>query len=177
MSVPSRPQPMPVPLPRDGWASWSACTSSRAPPTTSRRFFRSARLLPAERLQRRSELLQQAFVADDEQRLRGRVQHVVDVAAVRAQIDLPAVREQMHSPPAARRLVQPDSELGSERMKQQVELVDREAPSPQIGEYRQLEEIDRRVAALRVAARLGAPRRNCGRYQPARAPDLQLPPG
>ena len=51
-------------------------------------------------------------------------------------------------------------------------------PRPrQIRQHQQLEQLDRRIAPLGVAAGCGAMGRNGGRHQPARIPELQLPGG
>src|SRR3954463_14261227 len=94
---------MPAPPPPAAWASWSACTSFRVRPTTSKRFSRSASALarPA-RPQRRAQFLQQPFVPDNQQRLRRLVEQIEKVAAIGARIDVAAVREQLHARAPAR---------------------------------------------------------------------------
>src|SRR5207247_4352112 len=65
-------------------------------------------------------------------------------------------------------------ELVFQDSQNQMELMDREAAPPQVGEHEQLEEVDRRVAPLGVAAGRRAVRRDGRRHQPARIPHLQL---
>ena len=56
-----------------------------------------------------------------------------------------------------------------------MQLLDREAAAPEIREHQQLEQLDRRVAPLGVAARVGLVRRDGRRQQAAGIPELQLP--
>src|SRR5437868_226124 len=61
-----------------------------------------------------------------------------------------------------------------ERLENQMKLVDGEAAPPEIGEHEQLEQFDRRVAALGVAAGVGLVRRNRRGHEAALIPQLQL---
>src|SRR5262245_47007013 len=140
---------MRAPLPPAAWASSSAFTSSRVPPTTWKRSFRSgesARLssarcsfsLPAA--QPPAQLLQRAFVPDDQHRLSRRFQQVEKSAALRARVDLAAVGEELHGAAAARCVEEPLAEPVVENPEQHVELMDGEAAMPQVGEDDQLEQ-------------------------------------
>src|SRR5437899_8941028 len=158
-------------------ASSSACTSSRVRPTTSSRFSQSAdarRPLTAPRAQRRAQLLQKSFVPDDEQRLRRLMQQVEDLAAVGARVDVSTIREQLHASAAAGRVEQTDAKTAAQDFENLMELVDGEAAAAQVSEHEQLEQLDGRVTAFRVAARVRLVRGDGGRDEPALVPQLQL---
>src|SRR6266571_565082 len=173
---------MRAPPPRGALASWSASTSFRGPPTISRRSSRSADLLQisdcglqfpfpfSSRAKRRAQILQQTFVSDDEQRLRRRLQQVEERAARRPRVDLPAVRQQLHRAAAARRVEETLPELLLQDPEDLVKLMDRESAAPEIGEDQQLEQLDRCVAPLRIAAGGSLVRRNGRRQQTTRVP-------
>src|SRR5262249_60631768 len=91
-----------------------------------------------------------------------------------ARVPLAAVDEQVERLAAAGRIVQPLPELIAQNLQQLVELMDREAAVPEVGEHQQLEQLDRRVAPLGVAARRRLVRRNRRRQQTACVPDLEL---
>ena len=56
-----------------------------------------------------------------------------------------------------------------------MKLPDGKAAAPQVREHEQLEQLDRRVAALRVPARVGAMGRDRRRQQPTLVPQVKLP--
>ena len=128
------------------------------------------------RLDLPAQFLQQSFVADHEQRLRRRFQQVEELPLRRARVDSAAVGQQLHAAAAAGRFEQPDAELVLQDARRWREAAGIEKPAlAQIGENEQLEQLDRRVAALGVSARRGSMRRNRRRQQTAGVPQLQLP--
>ena len=120
------------------------------------------------------QLLQSDVFPDHQQRLSRILQHVVDLAAFGPRIDLLAFDEQRYGPPAFDGLEQADLELRPEGGQQAANAVERESPASQIGEDHQLEQLNRRVAPLSVAACFGLVRSNRGNEQATRVPPLQL---
>src|SRR5687768_10095663 len=141
---------MPAPRPPAGLASWSASTSSRVRPTTSRKSFRSASPLPPLPGGHRPH--RQIF-SYHQQRLR-RILETEHPSVLRARIQTVAADEQRHRAALADCLVQPDTEHILHRIEQVSELRDREPAPAQIGQYLELDDIERGVAAFGKAAGL-----------------------
>src|SRR5262245_43998737 len=124
-----------------------------------------------------AQLLEQPFVADDQQGLRRCFQQVEERAAVRARVDVAAVGQELHRAASTRRLEQALAEVLAQDSQQLVELMDRKPSPPEIGENQELEKLDGRIATLSVAAGLGTMRLDGRRQEAAGVPDLQLPRG
>src|ERR1700674_3332366 len=107
-------------------------------------------LLPGLRFHLSTQLPEQAFVADGEQRLRRGPQQIEELSARRARVNLASVGEQLDGATTARGGEEPRSELGRQDAQDGVQLVHRESALAQIGEHQQLEELDRRIAPLGV---------------------------
>src|SRR5580765_4242082 len=169
---------MPEPLPLAASASSSACTSFRVRPTTSNRRSRSVstpRALP--RPERRSQLLQQTFVADHHQRLSRCLEQVEEFAALGARVDVLSIRQQLHASTATGRLEQPHAELLAQNPDEQMQLVDGKPTPPQFCQNQQLEEFNRRIAAFGVTTGVGQVRRDRRGDEPSLVPQLQLTRG
>ena len=70
-----------------------------------------------------------------------------------ARVDVAAVGQERQRAAAADRVEQPDAELSAQRLEQHAQMRATVMPlPPQIREHQQFEQIDRRVAALGVAA-------------------------
>src|SRR5262245_55944568 len=173
---------MPVPRRRAASASSSACTSFPARPTTSRRCSRSGRQTPDFRLppsdfrlqtsnfrlqtsslllhHLASQLLEQPFVANRQQRLRRRLEEVEELTGPGAGVDLVPVGQQFDLTAAAGGLEQTRPELVTKHAQDAVELMDREPSTPEIREREQLEQLDRRISPFGVAAGTGLVRRD-----------------
>src|SRR5512138_1734398 len=150
---------MPAPRRRAASASSSACTSFPARPTTSRKCSRSGRRTFASsdfqtsnfRLQTSSlllhhlasQLLQQPFVANRQQRLRRRLEEVVELTGPGAGVDFMAVGQQFDLSAAAGGLEQTRPELVAKHSQDAVKLMDREPAPPEIRQREQLEQLDR----------------------------------
>ena len=70
-------------------------------------------------------------------------------------VDVLAVDEERDRPAAFDRFVEPGLEAGLQDLQQLADARDRESLAAQIREHHQLEQLDRRVAALGEAAGLG----------------------
>src|SRR5712671_3619499 len=128
---------MPAPPPPVASASWSAFTSFRVRPTTSKRSSRSASTrCPLPRppaAQRRAQFLQQPFVSHHQQRLRRLVQQVEKLAAIGAGVNVASIGEELHTSAAAGGVKQPRVEPPAQRFQNLVQLMHREAAPPEIG--------------------------------------------
>src|SRR5262245_40546975 len=124
MQAPRRP---------DASANWSAFTSFPGRLTTSRRFFRSASFSPAPpRRQRRTQFLQQTLIPDNQQRLRRRLEQVVELPALGSCVDRVSIRQKLHPPAAASGFEQTHTELRVERIDDGVQLLNRKSALPEI---------------------------------------------
>src|SRR5262245_3229802 len=161
---------MPAPRRLAASGSSSACTSFPARPTTSKKCSRSGRSLPPSdfRLQTSSlllhhlasQLLEQPFVANRQQRLRRRLEEVEELTGPGAGVDLVPVGQQFDLTAAAGGLEQTRPELVTKHAQDAVELMDREPSTPEIREREQLEQLDRRISPFGVAAGTGLVRRD-----------------
>ena len=85
-----------------------------------------------------------------------------------------AVGQQPHFARVVERLRQPAAKVRTQRVHELFQIRRREPAAPQVGENDELDEIDRRVPALRKSAGARPPGRNRGRKDAARVPALQL---
>ena len=89
------------------------------------------------------------------QRLRGIVEDAEQIALVVAGVDILTIDEQGHGPAAFDRLIQPRLEPALQNLQQLADARHREPLAAQVGKHHQLEQLDRRVAALGETTRLG----------------------
>jgi hypothetical protein len=160
---------------------------SIAPPTTSRKSFRSASsvrfhfrvrhrrqpsLRPRLPLARRQRPDRQ-FLTHHQKRLRGLLE-IEQPPVVHSRIELIAANEQGHRPAVADCLVEADAEHVAQSRQQPAKAWNRKAAAPQIGQDLQLQHVERRVAAFGEATCLGAMGRDRRLEQAPRVPPLQL---
>ena len=95
-----------------------------------------------------------SFISHDEQRLARRSQQIEELAGFGPCVDFLAVGQQRDGSAAANGVEQADAEPAAQRVEQLADLRHRQPAAPQIRQHRQLEQIDRRIPALGVAAGL-----------------------
>ena len=88
-----------------------------------------------------------------------------------------SIGEQPHLPGIVERLGEPAAEVGAQRVHQLLQVRRREPVPAEIGQDHQLDDVDRRIAALGEPARRRAARRDRGWEHPARVPPLELSRG
>ena len=119
----------------------------------------------------------EAVLAQHQQRLPGRLQQVVERAGIGPRVDVQLVDQQRDRSVVTERLEEPDAEVLSEGCQDLADPLRREPAASQLGERRQLVEVDRRVAPLGEAARRGWLRGHARRQKLTRVPPLQLSGG
>src|SRR6185503_20110537 len=85
-----------------------------------------------------------------------------------------AADEKRHRAAVADRFIEPHGEDVAQRREQTPQPRDRKPPAPEIGQYLQLEDVERRVTALRESSRLSAMGRHRGLEESPGIPPLQL---
>src|SRR4030095_7184835 len=84
-----------------------------------------------------AQLLEQPFVADNQERLRRRFQQIEKCPGLGSRVDVMSVGEKLHRAAAAGRFEQTLAELLPQDSQQLVELVDREPAAPKIRKHQE----------------------------------------